>query len=210
MKKFSLIALLVLSAIVLVGCTADDALGRFERSASSTIQTTTDLDQSSSLDINEQEVNAVESSSSYLLSSVTLELTVQEKIEYARSLYTSIALLHANNIILHEGNKADFATLKTSIQAFRDLGATLSEEDKALIISEREAVVASRTAVLETKGDIRMLLIELQGKFNLENIDLIIENFEEIQAILTIRNTHLLLVQEKLSAVQLIVDTYLV
>jgi len=44
----------------------------------------------------------------------------------------------------------------------------------------------------------------------LENIDLIIENFEEIQAILTIRNTHLLLVQEKLSSVQSIVDTYLV
>jgi uncharacterized protein YcfL len=210
MKKYSLIALLVLSALLLVGCTANDALGRFERSASSTIETTTDLDQSSSLDINEQEVNAIESSTSYLLSSVTLELTVQEKIEYARSLYTSIALLHANNIILHEGNKADFATLKTSIQAFRDLGATLSEEDKALIISEREAVVASRTAVLETKGDIRMLLIELQGKFNLENIDLIIENFEEIHAILTIRNTHLLLVQEKLSSVQSIVDTYLV
>jgi len=210
MKKYSLIALMVLSALLLVGCTANDALGRFERSASSTIETTTDLDQSSALDINEQEVNAMESSTSYLLSSVTLELTVQEKIEYARSLYTSIALLHANNIILHEGNKADFASLKTSIQAFRDLGATLSEEDKALVISEREAVVASRTAVLETKGDIRMLLIELQGKFNLENIDLIIENFEEIQAILTIRNTHLLLVQEKLSSVQLIVDTYLV
>jgi len=193
-----------------VGCTADDVLGRFERSASSTIETTTDLDQSSSLDINEQEVNAIKSSSSYLLSSVTLELTVSEKIEYARSLYTSIALLHADNIILHEGNKASFTALKTSIQAFRDLGATLSEEDKALIISEREVVVASRTAVLETKGDIRMLLLELQGKFNLENIDLIIENFEEIQSILTIRNTHLLLVQEKLSSVQSIVDTYLV
>jgi len=86
----------------------------------------------------------------------------------------------------------------------------LTEEDQASIVSDRETVVASRTAVLETWGDIRLLLIELQGKVNLENIDLVIQNFEEIQAILVIRNEHLLLVQEKLASVQTIVDKYLV
>lgn len=210
MKKYSLLVLLVLSAILLSGCTASDALAKFERSASATIEATTNLDASSSLDLDEQQVNALSSGMTYLLSNVSLELSVQEKIEYARSLYSSIALLHANNIILHEGNKTSFATLKTSIQAFRELDAKLTDEDQASIVSDREAVIASRTIVLETWGDIRMLLIELQGKVNLENIDLVIHNFEEIQTILNIRNEHLLLVQEKLAAVQIVVNTYLI
>jgi hypothetical protein len=210
MKHYYLIVLTVLSAIFLVGCTASDALSQFERSASATLEVTTNLDASSSLDINEQQVNAISSSSTYLLSSTVLDLTVQEKIAYARSLYSSIALLHANNIILHEGNKESFAALKDSIQTFRDLGATLSDEDQISIKNERDMVVASRTIVLETKGDIRALLLELQGKYNLENIDLVIQNFEEIQIILTLRNTHLLLVEEKIESVQMIVNTYLI
>ena len=210
MKKFSLTILIALSALLLVGCATLDVLGSFERSISKTIQTTTDLDASITLDIDEQQVNLLSSSVTYALSSIPLEQSMEEKIAYARSLHTNIRLLHANNIILHEENKASFAELKNSIQVFRDLEATLAEDDKASIIADREAILASRTVVLETLGDIRILLLELQGKFNLENIDLIIENFEEIKEILTIRQTHLLLVSEKLSSVQMIVDTYLV
>ncbi len=210
MKHMSLIVLLVLSAIFLVGCTASDALSQFERSASATIEVTTNLDASSSLDISEQQVNAISSSTSYLLSNTALDLTVQEKIAYVRSLYSAIRLLHANNIILHEDNKASFAALKTSIQTFRDLELTLSDEDQISISNDRAEVVASRTIVLETKGDIRALLLDLQGKYNLENIDLVIQSFEEIQVILTLRSTHLLLVQEKIESVQMIVDTYFI
>jgi len=210
MKKYSLIALMALSAILLVGCTTSDALSRFERSASATIVATTELDSSSSLNLDEQQVNALSSNSSYLLSNVALEQTIQDKVLYARSLYSSIALLHANNIILHEANKQSFSELRLSIQSFRELDAKLTDEDEGFVRNEREAVIESRTIVIETKGDIRLLLIELQGKVNLENIDLVIRNFEEIQAILNIRNEHLLLVQEKLAAVQMVVNIYLI
>jgi len=210
MKHYSLIILIVLSAILLVGCTTSDALSQFERSASATLEVTTNLDASSSLDINEQQVNNISLSTSYLLSSTKLDLTVQEKIVYVRSLYSAIRLLHANNIIQHEANKVSFSTLKTSIQTFRDTEIALSDEDQLSIRNHREEVVASRTIVLETKGDIRALLLELQGKYTLENIDLVIQSFEEIQVILTLRNTHLLLVQEKIESVQMIVDTYLI
>ena len=211
MKKLAIIAVVVLVGLGLIGCQQEDALSIFEKSVSSEIALMNQYDAVESDDLYEQTLNQLSFSHVQTLSTSldATSMTTVEKIEYARSLYDEIRVLHAQNVIKFVENKSSFTTLKENVVLFREGDFTLTEEDESTLLLYKDELATRRLVVKETIGDIRDLLVELKGNYNLEHIDLIISNFETIKEILQLRQDHMIYVSTVLVDVNLIVSAYL-
>ncbi len=205
MKKLIALFTLVLFATVLIGCSALDPLENFIKAANSNVTTIEAFEAVESED--EIGVNAL-TSQSILQVSLTLS-TNQEKIAYIRTLFQDIKLLHAQNVIDANDVKTSWALLKTNAETFKSLGLEMSTEDKATLREARQLIVAERQTIMETRGEVYNLFLELRGKYTLENLDLIISNLEEVKVILEQRAAFITLFGQTVTDVNLIVESYL-
>lgn len=205
MKKLLTIATLTLFTIVLVSCSALDPLSTFIKTADSNVSTMETFEAVETED--ETSVNALTSQS---ILEVSLDLsTDQEKVQYIRSLFQEIKLLHAHNVIDGNDVKTSWEALKSNAETFKSLELEMSEEDKDAIRAARQLLVNERQTILETRGVVRDLFLELRGKYNLENLDLIISNLEEVKAILEQRAAYIELFGTTINEVNVIVISYL-
>jgi PBP1b-binding outer membrane lipoprotein LpoB len=205
MKKLIALFTLVLLATLLVGCSTRDPLSNFMKAANSNISTIETFEAVESED--ETGVNALTSQS---IQQVSLALTTnQEKIAYIRTLFQDIKLLHAQNIIDANKVKTSWALLKTNAETFKSLELEMSSEDKATLRAARQLIVSERQTIMETRGEVYSLFLELRGKYTLENLDLIISNLEEVKVILEQRAAFITLFGHTVTDVNLIVESYL-
>ncbi|RJX26276.1 MAG: hypothetical protein C4537_02660 [Acholeplasma sp.] len=208
MKKIMLGLFVVLLGSLLVGCSALDPLASFERAAGSNV---TVIDEFEDIE-GDDDVAALSIEKTTILLSTTLadgEMTDLEKVQYIKTLFQEIRVLHAENVLAGEEARTSWQTLKANVTIFREQELTLTEDDKALIQSYRQTLVDERTTILADKGEVRALFVELRGKWNLDNLDLIITNLEAIKVILQERSAFIDLVNESVIAVDAIVQTYL-
>jgi cytochrome c biogenesis protein ResB len=205
MKKIVSLSILVLLLTALVGCSALDPLSNFIKAADHNVSTIETFKAVEAED--ETGVNALTSQSMFQLS-LSLS-TDQEKIAYIRTLFQDIKLLHAQNVIDGNDVKTTWATLKSNAELFKSLELEMSVEDKAILRESRQLIVAERQTIMETKGEVYTLFLELRGKYNLENLDLIINNLEEVKVILEQRAAFILLFGQTITDVNLIVESYL-
>ncbi len=208
MKKIMLGLFVVLLGSLLVGCSALDPLSQFERAAGSNVTVISEFEDVEGDD----DVAALTLEGTTVLLSTTLlegEMTDLEKVQYIKTLFQEIRVIHAENVLAGEEARTSWQTLKANVVIFREQELTLTEEDKATIQSYRQTLVDERTNILADKGEVRALFVELRGKWNRDNLDLIITNLEAIKVILQERSAFIDLVNESVIAVDAIVQTYL-
>jgi len=210
MKKILMITAILLVALGLAGCQAQDALSVFERAASTDVRLTDQYDTPDD-NLNNETLNQLTFSNVQTLSLnlSSEEMTTTQKVEYIRSLFTEIQVLHAQNTLIRIENKENFEILKQDARTFRELDLTISQEDKDILLSYKEELTASRLEVKETIGVVWDLFKELKGKYNLENIDLVMTNFETIRDILQLRYDHMSFVKVVLADVNVMVLEYI-
>lgn len=208
MKKIMLGLFVVLLGSLLVGCSALDPLSQFERAAGSNVTVISEFEDVEGDD----DVAALSVEGTTILLSTTLlegEMTDLEKVQYIKTLFQEIRVLHAENVLAGEEARTSWQALKANVVIFREQELTLTEDDKALIQSYRQTLVDERTNILADKGEVRALFVELRGKWNRDNLDLIITNLEAIKVILQQRSAFIDLVNESVIAVDAIVQAYL-
>ncbi len=208
MKKIMLGLLALLLGSVLVGCSALDPLSQFERAAGSNVAVMDDFEDVEGDD----DVAALSMEGSVVLLSTTLadgEMTDLEKVQYIKTLFQEIRVIHAENVLAGEQARTSWQSLKANVITFREQELALNDDDKALIRSYRATLAEERTNILEDKGEVRALFVELRGQWNRDNLDLIITNLEAIKVILQERSAFIDLVNESVDAVDVIVQSYL-
>lgn len=208
MRKIMLGLFVILLGSLFVGCSALDPLSQFERAAGSNM---TIIDEFEDVE-GDDNVAQLSIDGSIILLSATLdssEMTDVEKVQYIKTLFQEIRVIHAENVLAGEEVRTSWQSLKTSIEQFREQELTLVDDDKSLIKLYRDALMDERTIILEDKGEIRALFVELRGKWNRENLDLIITNLEEIKNILEERQAFIQFVNDHVAAVHLMVEAYL-
>ncbi|MFH1694077.1 MAG: hypothetical protein ABH890_07365 [Bacillota bacterium] len=211
MKKVLSIFTIAMLVISLVGCQAQDALSVFERAASDEISLMASYEAIEETDVNNQTLDQLSFENIQQLSMTlgTDDMTNLEKIAYIRSLFEDIQIAHAQNILIRYENKDSWSALKLCVQAFRDAELTLTEDDQTILLTYKTEFSIRRLEVMETVGDIKEMLMELKGLYDLDHLDVIIQNFEAILDILEMRYDHMLFVQATLIDVNSILTSYL-
>lgn len=188
----------------MTACSALDPLSRFVSASEKSLGT---LDTFESGDIEEDAyVNALLAQEGVTLST---GLSDAEKITQIRALFQEIRLLHASNVIAANEVKTQWQTLKSNIETFRSLEATLTEDDKTFIRDIRADLVAERTEIMKTRGQIYDLFQELRGKYNLDHLDLILDHLEQVKEILEQRAAYITFVSGAILDVNRMVVGYL-
>lgn len=210
MKKIFGIILLAVIALTLIGCSALDPLAQFERIAAQEITNVQGFNDIKDADTNDDEIEALNSSSVLIvsLSSTSLDLTNQDKIDYIKSLFELIRETHLENVALAESTKLSWDELKTNVQVFRDEDRELLPDDKYTLITYREDIRSRRTEVRDTFGDIKELFEELRGNYKIENLDMITENLEEVLDILELRHEYIIYLSQVIIDIDLMITAY--
>lgn len=73
--------------------------------------------------------------------------------------------------------KEDIANIRELINAFKQAGLRLSEDERLQMVTLRNEFVELRTQVRATRGQVYELIKELKGQYTIENIDLIYETY---------------------------------
>jgi len=115
------------------------------------------------------------------------ELTLGEKIDLIISLRESIKTKQATIDALKVTNREAFAVLKTNIASFKALNEPLTAEEQALITADRAETLRLRDEVEATLGLVYRKLADLRGKYQVENIDLILTTYQNADDAMTIR-----------------------
>ncbi len=104
-------------------------------------------------------------------------LTVGEKIDMVMSLRDSI---RAKQVEIDETKtiiREDLVTLKAAVQQFKDLGLTLSDEEKAAVAAYGDELDGIKVELKATVGLVYKQIVELRGRYTLENLDTILETY---------------------------------
>ncbi len=176
---------LVASAALLASC-ATTELNIFTRKLDSNQTTIQTMD-------NAQEENPSFENAQVRITPLSLNgddaLTVGEKIDLVISLRDSIL---AKQATLDEAKpiiKEDIATLKAAVQQFKDLGLTITEEEKATLRAFGAELDAIKVEVRATVGLVYKKLAELRGQYTLENLDMILDTYQAADEAMSVRVT---------------------
>ncbi len=104
-------------------------------------------------------------------------LTVGEKIDMVMSLRDSI---RAKQVEIDETKtiiREDLVTLKAAVKQFKDLGLTLSDEEKAAVAAYGDELDGIKVELKATVGLVYKQIVELRGRYTLENLDTILETY---------------------------------
>lgn len=211
MKKILMTVSIILLASSLVACIALDAFSAFEKAASNEIDLVNQYEVIQTTDLDDQTLNQLSFDNVQALST-TLEvddLTDMEKVAYIRELYQDIQVVRAQNILIKVEIKDVWTELKTNVAAFKDAELTLTDDDKTLLADYKMEFSLRRLEVKASIGSIRTSLETLKGHYDLEHLDLIIEHFESILDVLTMRHDHMVFLKDALVDVNSIALTYL-
>ncbi|MCF7930682.1 MAG: hypothetical protein K9L02_04125 [Acholeplasmataceae bacterium] len=211
MKKLLTIISIVILATSMVACVALDAFAAFEKAAKDELNLVDQYEVIQPTDLDDQTLNQLSFDDVQALSTTLGDdnLTNSEKVAYIRELYQAIQVVRAENILLKVETKAVWSELKLNVTAFREAELTLSEEHKTMLSDYKNEFTLRRLEVEASIGSIKSSLETLKGNYDLEHLDLIIEHFESILDVLSMRHDHLAYLNQALIDVNSIALTYL-
>lgn len=211
MKKILVMITILALASSLVACAAQDAFSIFEKAAASEIKLVDQYEVIQTTDLNDQTLNQLSFDNVQTLSMTldTEDMTNMEKVAYIRELYQDIQIIRAENVLIIYEIKDIWIELKESVTAFRDAELTLTDDDKATLTDYKMEFSLRRLEVRASIGSIKASLEELKGHYDLDHLDLIIDHFESILDVLTMRHDHMVYLKDALLDVNTIALTYL-
>ncbi|HAX02475.1 MAG: hypothetical protein A2Y45_04260 [Tenericutes bacterium GWC2_34_14] len=165
-------------------------------------------------EVGDVEFTTSEMSEIELLSYTNSELV--ETFEETDSLEVFLSL-HNELILKHQELKEKYSMLKTTResltserQAFRALNVRLTREDGVILWTQYNDLLDLKDAHEETNGLAYQRLVDLKGLYTKENIDLIIQTYQEV---LTVLNEREVLVDQAISIMNqsiLVYQNYLI
>ena len=211
MKKVLTIISIAILASSMVACVALDAFASFEKAASNEISLVEQYEVIQTTDLDDQTLNQLSFDHVQALSTTLVEenLSDIEKVAYIRELYQTIQVVRAENMLIKTEIKDIWTELKLNVSAFREAELTLTDEHKTLLSEYKMEFSLRRLEVKASIGSIRTSLETLKGHYDLEHLDLIIEQFESILGVLNMRNEHMVYLNQALVDVNSIALTYL-
>ncbi len=211
MKKIVMMITMLVLVSSLVACTAQDAFSVFEKVTTTETNLVDQYETIQTTDLNDQTLNQLSFENIQALSTTleTDDLTNMEKTAYIRALYQDIQMTRAQNILIKYEIKDIWAELKINVAAFRDAEFTLSDDDKTILADYKMEFALRRLEVQASIGSIKTSLEELKGLYDLDHLDLIIDHFESILDVLTMRQNHMIYLKDALIDVNNIALNYL-
>ena len=189
--KLAMSFLLVFLAIfALTGCSATDGLWRLEREFKLNIQTGDTLDDVADTDLAEgslDDLSTLIDTGCVALLSESLELTPAQKIAEIEILHEAITSTHLSIVETRNSNKITFQSFKSSVADFRENDFSLSSDDKEQVqlwISELKEL---KLTLQDTIGKAFAQMRSLRGNYNLDNLDLILSTYQEVDEVLKTR-----------------------
>lgn len=215
MKKFiSIILCLALVGGVVafaVGCGIQDEFSSFEKALGASLEVISD---------GSEEVES--GNESVVLSNPLLgaeleetqenelvEPSLSEKLTLALSCYDNIK---ESQIIIDEETiaiKELFTTLKQSYKQMKEMGLSLSEEEKAIVIQKTVEAIEAREAIEGTIGKVYQALREAKGIYKLATIDEAIVVLSDANTNMQIRTENVLKLKQLLLEVSEVVSNKL-
>ena len=210
MKKIVMMVTMLVMVSSLVACTAQDAFSVFEKVITTETILVDQYETIQTTDLNDQSLNQLSFENVQALSTTleTDDLTNTGKIAYIRALYQDIQMTHAQNILLKYEIKDVWAELKINVTAFKDAKLTLNDDDKTTLADYKMEFALRRLEVQASIGSIKTSLEELKGLYDLDHLDLIIDHFESILDVLTMRQNHMVYLKDALIDVNTIALSY--
>lgn len=192
-RIFTTAAALILAALcfALAACGPRDELFWLERELSGAHEVYDNLDNISNEDLSGGMFNNMSYSGAMQPMSLTAAGnppgTVIEKIQQAVALQSELrekqAAVDQNKLLISAG----IADLKANIKNFRELGLKLAEDEKSLITNYIEELKGIREELKGTIGNVYLKIFMLRGKFNVANLDNIIQTYTEVQPHMDVR-----------------------
>ncbi len=185
LQKMTAVMTLVASAALLASC-ATTELNVFTRKLDANQTTIQTMD-------NAQSENASFETAQAIITPLSLngedDLTVGQKIDLVLSLRDSILAKQATLDDLKPIIREDIATLKAAVQQFKDLGLTLTEEERTTLRTLGAELDAIKVEVKATVGLVYKKLAELRGQYTLENLDMILDTYQAADLAMSVRVT---------------------
>jgi len=203
--------LVFLTIVALTGCSATDGLWRLEREFKLNIQTGDTLDDVADTDLAEgslDDLSILCDSSIVALLSESPELTPAQKIAEIRILHAAIASTHLSIVETRNSNKITFQSFKSSVADFRDNKFSLSNDDKEQVqlwISELKEL---KLTLQDTIGKAFAQMRSLRGNYNLDNLDMILSTYQEVDEVLKTRLEAVTRIGEILGLANDMIDAY--
>jgi len=205
-KWFLLLAMVGMTSLVFVGCSASDGLYTFVTSAQRNIEAAENLDDVADADLAESTDDTLDLSLSLALELAEDDpLTNAEKIALIRALRTEIRATHEGILAQRAEVRIAFEDMKTAVIAFREAGFTLSEEQQTRLAELRTELRAITDEMKASIGQAYRKMADLRGHYTLENIDVVLSTHQDVAEVLAMRWENLNRVEEIFAEVLLMV-----
>ena len=204
-KRLMIPLLTLLAGIALLACSAQDGLPAFLTAANRTVETAESLDDVADSDLAESNATGLDVALPLSFELLEETLTPAQKTALLRSLRQEIRTTHAAILLKRTEVRTAFTDLKAAVQSFREAGLTLTEEQKTRLGQLREELSAITADLRSSVGQAYRKMADLRGKYNLENLDLLLSVHQEVAAELAMRLEKLDRIGEILEEVTLMV-----
>lgn len=209
MKKMFLIPLLTILTLSLTACALINDFAVFERTLDRGIQTADQLDRIDAQDLSESGVNGLDFAiEDEILQMAFDSFAVLPIVGEIRALHQSIRVTHAEIVLIREDNRVQREELRVAIEAFREAGFRLTEEDKAILKTYVEELQLRRGGLIATNGEAFRKMKSLRGQYRLENAETIQTTLEEVLGLLEGRKAHFVRIGEIIAAVHTMAQSY--
>lgn len=177
------ISLVFIALFAFVGCTESSLLNSLVRSSN------TMASQASSYET-EQIDNNVELLSLSNESMVVMTLSEDETPNYfilANELRLELIALHNEILVEVESIRTTVDSIRTSVQSIQERSFVLLPGDEDIIRAYVETIKGYKTDLAATRGEAYQRLYDLRGSYTRDNLEHIVEVFQEVKEVLEYR-----------------------
>jgi len=104
-------------------------------------------------------------------------------------LHRQLIEIHQELVIKHQTLKSVRESVQQERLAFKELNVRLSVEDGIALWTNYNALLDIKDAFVATQGQAYKRLADLQGQYDLEHIELILQTYQEVLVVLNQRET---------------------
>ena len=104
-------------------------------------------------------------------------------------LHCQLIEIHQELVIKHQTLKSVRESVQQERLAFKELNVRLSVEDGIALWTNYNALLDIKDAFVATQGQAYKRLADLQGQYDLEHIELILQTYQEVLVVLNQRET---------------------
>ncbi|MFH0993567.1 MAG: hypothetical protein V1761_04375 [bacterium] len=185
--------------ITMVGCSMSDGLNVFLRMASQNIETVASLDDVDAIDMADQDLDDLDIELAFQVTELAADtnLTPAEKIAMIRQLREQMRLTHEAIVAERQALQIAHVALKADVAAFRAADGVLNDVQKAQVADLTLELRTISASLRDSIGLAYQQMRSLRGKYQVQNLDLVLRTHQEVQTVLMARLANL----ERLNAI---------